>query len=161
MVAIPDVMRLIAVVVRMRSICHMPLLRNILMLLLALPALLSAQRSAQRIPAGVDRHGVTWFSSQPTGLLRQPPDAAPARTIPTFPADSVRQRKLGRYTINGLGTGAAIGIVGGLIGSKFIACGCSDSKKAFGLAFWFGGIGASAGGIVGALVGGIADLRAR
>ncbi|MHB8838373.1 MAG: hypothetical protein ACYC7F_05410, partial [Gemmatimonadaceae bacterium] len=63
--------------------------------------------------------------------------------------------------LNGLGTVAAIGIVGGLIVSKFIACGCSAAEKAFGLAFWYGGIGASAGGIVGALVGGIADLRAR
>ncbi|MHB8838340.1 MAG: hypothetical protein ACYC7F_05245, partial [Gemmatimonadaceae bacterium] len=146
MVAVPEVMRLIAVVVRMRSICHMPLLRNILMLLLAFPALLSAQRSAQRVPAGVDHHGVTWFSSQPTGLLRQLSDAAPARTIPLVPVDSVRRRKIGRYTLNGLGTGAAIGIVGGLIVSKFIACGCSAAEKAFGLAFWYGGIGASAGG---------------
>ncbi|MDP1860282.1 MAG: hypothetical protein Q8K82_16515 [Gemmatimonadaceae bacterium] len=139
----------------------MPLFRTILMLSLALPALLSAQRSAQQVPAGVDRHVVTSFSSQRTGLLRQLSDTAPARTIPMVPVDSVRRRKIGRYTINGLGIGAAIGIGGGLIASKFIACGCSAPEKAFGLAFWYGGIGASAGGIIGALVGGIADLRAR
>ena len=154
-------MDLIAAVARMHSIYEMPFLRNILILLLAFPALLSAQRSAHLATAGVDRHGVHWPTSQPASQLRQLSDTAPTRAIPTFPVDSLRRRKIGRYTLNGLGIGAAIGIVGGLIGSKFIECGCSDTKKGFGLAFWFGGIGASAGGIVGALVGGIADLRAR
>lgn len=154
-------MDLVAAEARAHSICHMPFLRNILMLLLAFPALLSAQRSAHVATAGVGRHGVIWSTSQPASQLRQLSDTAPARAIPTFPVDSLRRRKIGRYTLNGLGIGAAIGIVGGLIGSKFIACGCSDTEKALGLAFWYGGITASAGGIVGALVGGIADLRAR
>ncbi len=88
-------------------------------------------------------------------------DTLPTRAIPASPTDSLRRRKIGRYTLRGLGTGAAIGIVGGLIGSRFMECGCSDAKKASGAAFWFGGIGASVGGVIGALVGGIADLRAR
>jgi len=139
----------------------MPLLRNILVLSLAFPAALSAQRSANLATAGVYRHGVISISSQAASLVRQIADTLPARALRASPADSLRSRKIGRYTLRGLGTGAAIGIVGGLIGSRYIHCGCSDTKKALGSAFWFGGIGASAGGIVGALVGGIADLRAR
>lgn len=139
----------------------MPLLRDIVVLSLALPAALLAQQQASATSAGLDRGGVTWSSAQPTSLLRKVSDPAPGRAIPEFPVDSIRRRKLGSYTLKGLGTGAAIGIVGGLVGSLFMECGCSVEKKTFGLAFWFGGIGASAGGIIGALIGGIADVRAR
>ena len=139
----------------------MPLLRDILVVSLAFPAALSAQQQARLATAGVDRHGVIWSSSQPASPWRQRADTVPARAIPAYPGDSPRRRKIGRYALRGLGTGAAIGIVGGLIGSRYIECGCPDAKGALGYAFWFGGIGASAGGIVGALVGGIADLRAR
>lgn len=135
--------------------------RYILVLSLAFPAVLSAQWLARVPTAGVDRHDVTPISSQAASVVRQAAGTLPARALPTSPADSVRRRKIGRYTLRGLGTGAAIGIVGGLIGSRYLHCGCSDTKKALGSAFWFGGIGASAGGVVGALVGGIADLRAR
>ncbi len=139
----------------------MPLSRSLFVLSLAFPAALLAQQQVRSTTARLDRGSVIWSGTQPASLLRQLADTLPARAIPAFPSDSLRRRKLGRYTLRGLGTGAAIGIVGGLIGSRFIECGCSEGKKTFGLAFWFGGIGASAGGIVGALIGGIADLRAR
>lgn len=139
----------------------MPVSRRILVLSLAFPIALLAQQKVRSPTDGLGREGVTWSGAQPASLRRRLADTVDGRAIPTYPADSIRRRKLGHYTLHGLGAGAAIGIVGGLIGSRFIACGCSDEKKTFGLAFWFGGIGASAGGLVGALIGGISDLRAR
>lgn len=124
------------------------------LLLVVVPLALGAQRpdrswSVVPLPAGV----------VPAQTNNSDPYSAPHVIAISTARDTTRARKLGRYTLTGLGVGAAAGVIGGAVGSRYAGCGCSEAAKVTGFALWFGALGAGAGTIVGAIAGAIHDYR--
>ena len=78
--------------------------------------------------------------------------------MPAGRAES-RGAHLRHDTVIGLVTGFTVGVIGGVVGSRYIGCGCSKAQKAFGFGIWFGGIGGVAGATVGAVVGAVTPVR--
>jgi hypothetical protein len=134
---------------------------RVAVLLLTLPVAASAQQSAHRassitpIPAGVVRSSVTPPSAFDTAHI----SATRPIVAAALSRDSTRAAKLQHYTVIGLGAGAVSGVVGGLVGSRYMGCGCSDAAKGAAFALWFGAVGAGVGGIIGAVIGAIHDYR--
>jgi hypothetical protein len=137
---------------------QIPSMVRTILLLTWLPVVGTAQQPASRgtsVP-------------NPAGILRAQPSSSDQsatritstiyRRLPTPAApDTTRTSKLARYTFTGLGVGAALGVVGGAIGSRYAGCSCSKAAKIAGFSLWFGAIGAGAGAVVGAAVGAMHD----
>ncbi len=106
------------------------------------------------VPAGV----VQRPAAAPSAILEKA-SGVTVRSGIIARTDTLAERKIGRYTLTGLGVGAAVGIIGGAFGSRYAGCGCSDAEKTLGFAVWFGAIGAGAGTVVGAVTGALHDHR--
>ena len=137
----------------------------VFILLALVPSITRAQdrplEFASPFPARDSVPGLRAFAPAAPVLRRSPSGAGNLdRSSSTFrwSADS-RGGHLRHDTIIGLATGFTVGFLGGVIGSHYAGCGCSDAQKAFGFGIWFGGIGGVSGAVVGAVIGAVTPVR--